>query len=289
MASRIGIGLVSMLALFLVLLAPCVHVPPAWAEETSDAPAAEEKEEEEEEPELRGEAKKAHDREVKRFLRILENEKNRALVSERIQALGADGSRAARDALMKFAERNKNQEFVHYSFMALADIGGKTAIEFLCGKAALRKRDFLVQHSAAEALSQAEDVRAIEPLLDVMTSKRTKIKVVGACAIALGKIAGGHEKAVKALFEYSAHRKDTIRSYAVEALGYLATDEAVTRLKSVLEEDKNTRVREYAAKGLGHTKRDDLVPYLQKVAGQETAHTVRDACVWAIKELQRGY
>ena len=32
---------------------------------------------------------------------------------------------------------------------------------------------------------------------------------------------------MKALFEYSEHRKDTIRAYAVEALGYLATDEAV--------------------------------------------------------------
>jgi len=281
---RRAAGLAWGLVLLLLLFAPGSAAPSAWAEEETEAPAAEE----EEEPELEGEAKKAHEREVKRIYKILKTQKNRALVVSQINAIGADGSRAARDALMKFAAGNKNQMFVHHCFQALAAIGGKRSIEFLCGKSALRSRDFLVQHSAAEALAKAKDPRGTGPLLDVMTSKRTKIKVVGACAIALGKSSGDDERAVETLFKYSKHRKDTIRSYAVEALGYLGTDEAIARLKEVIEGDKNTRVREYAALGLGHTKRPDVIPLLQAVAAEETAHTVRDACMRAIKEIQGG-
>jgi len=268
------------LLLFLLVQAPCPA--PAAAEDETEAPV------EEEEPELEGEAKKAHERRVKGLLKQLKNEKNRELVSGQISALGADGSRVARDTLIRFATRNKNQEYVHYSFQALAKIGGKKAIEFLCGKEALRSRDFLVQHSAAEALAEAKDARATGPLIDVLTAKRTKSKVVGACAIALGKSAGEDERAVEVLFKYSAHRKDTIRSYAVEALGYVASDEAVARLTEVLETDKNTRAREYAAKGLGHTERSDVIPLLRRVASEENAFTVRTACVSAIKEIQGG-
>jgi len=242
---------------------------------------------EEEEPELEGEAKKAHEAEVKRLLKVLKGQKNRELVVRRIETMGKDGSRASRDALMLFATKNKNQEYVDHAFRALAEIGGKKVIEFLCSKDALRGRDFLVQHSAAEALAIAKDRRAAGPLLDVMTSKRTKIKVVGACAIALAKSAGGDERAIEELFKLTRHKKDTIRAYAVEAIGYLATDEAVARLTEVLQNDKNTRAREYAARGLGHTKRDDVLPLLRTTVDEETAHTVRDACMQAIQEIQR--
>lgn len=268
------------LVLLLFLLAPYLGVPSVRGEEETQAPV------EEEEPELEGEEKKAHKKKVKRLVKRLKDEKNREFVVLQIDVMGTEGTRASRDALMQFATRNKNQEFVHHTLLALAQIGGKKAIEFLCGKNALRSRHFLVQHSAAEALALAKDERAAGPLLDVMTSKQTKIKVVGACAIALGQSAGGDERVVDVLFEYSRHRKDTIRAYVVKALGYLATDEAVARLTEVLENDKNTRVREYAAAGLGHTKRSDVIPLLKKALSEETAFTVRDACMRSIRMLQ---
>lgn len=280
LGETIGWGLV----LLLLLLAFDAGTSPARAEDEGETTAPVE----EEEPELEGDAKKAHEAEVKRLVKELKEEKNREFVSRRIETLGAEGSRASRDALMVFATKNKNQEYVDHAFRALAKIGGKKAIEFLCGKNALRARDFLVQHSAAEALATAKDERAAGALLDVMTSKRTKIKVVGACAVALAQSAGKDERAVEVLFKYSEHRKDTIRAYCVEALGYLATDEAVARLKEVLQSDKNTRVREYAAMGLGHTKRTDVLSLLKETAAEETAHTVRDACMTAIEEIQRG-
>lgn len=268
------------LLLFLFAARP-VHLRAEDEDETT-APV------EEEEPELEGEAKKAHDEAVKKLVKELKGEKNREFVSQRISALGTEGSRVSRDALMIFATGNKNQEYVDHAFRALATIGGKKAIEFLCGKEALRSKDFLVQHSAAEALASAKDQRAVGPLLDVMTSKRTKIKVVGACALALGQVAGKDERAVEVLLKYSHDKKDTIRAYVIEAIGYLGTDEAVQRITDAIENDKNTRVREYAARGLGHTKRDDVLPLLKKVAGETDAHTVRDACMWAIQEIQGG-
>lgn len=270
------------LVLLLFLLAPYLGVPFVRAEEETPTPV------EEEEPVLEGEAKKAHLKEVKRLVKQLKDGKNREFVARRIELMGTEGTRASRDALMQFATRNKNQQYVDHSLRALAGIGGKKSIEFLCGKNALRSKHFLVQHSAAEALASARDERAVGPLLDVMTSKRTKIKVVGACALALGQSAGTDERVVDVLFKYSRHRKDTIRSYAVEALGYLATDEAVARLTEVLEGDKNTRVREYAAMGFGHTRRSDVIPLLKKALSEETAFTVRDACMRAIRMLQRS-
>ena len=119
-----------------------------------------------------------------------------------------------------------------------------------------------------------------------MTSKRTKIKVVGAAAIALGKCGGNGADSVAALFEYSRHRKDTIRAYAVEALGYLATDAAIERLTEALQEDDNARVRAAAATGMGWTRRGETVPLLEKALAEDNSHQVRDAVLEAIKKLR---
>ena len=262
------------------LLALAVPLAPTFAEGEGETKV------EEEEPELEGEEKKRHEREVKALVKYLKKEKNQQIVIGKIEELGAQKTRVARDALMLYASSNKNHEFVSYAFRALAKIGGKKVIEFLCGKKALQARDFLIQHAAAESLGQAGDDRATGPLLDAFTSQRTKIKVVSACAIALAKCSADDERALEVLFEYSRHRKDTIRAYTVEALGYLATDEAVDRLQEALFKDKNTRVREYAALGFGHTKRADTIPLLREALEKETAFTVRQACMNSIRRLQ---
>ena len=274
-----GFRRVGSLALFLVLMAPWT----AAEEETTSAPPAEEKD-----PVLEGEAKKAHAKEVKALLKWLEEEKNREVVELRILQLGARKTRAARDALIRFVPGNKNHEYVTHAFLALAEMGGKTVREFLVSKHALRSRDFLVAHSAAEALAKARDNRATPDLLEVMTSKRTKIKVVGACAIALGKCGGDDAEAVETLLEYSHHRKDTIRAYAVEALGFLGTDAAMERLTEALQKDDNARIRGAAATGMGWTRRADALPLLEKALAEDNAHQVRDAVLKAITVIQSG-
>jgi HEAT repeat protein len=200
--------------------------------------------------------------------------------------LGIQKTRVARDALMEYATDNKNQEFVGYAFRSLAKIGKKKAVEFLCGKEALQSREFLIQRSAAEALQEAKDPRARDALLDVMGGRRTKIQVVGACAKALALCAPKDELVVETLFHFTKNRKDTIRASVVEAIGFLATDEAVDRLKEVLFEDKNARVRAAAATGMGHTKRAETIPFLEKALEEEKAFTVRNACMMAMRVIR---
>jgi HEAT repeat protein len=246
-----------------------------------DGPAAEE-----EEPELHGAEKREHDRKVKEILARIDAEKNQEIVNQILAELGAEGSRASRDALIAFAKGNKNQAAVSEAFKALAKIGGKTSIEFLCGKDALRSHNFLVAQSAAQALATTKDDRATGPLLDVMTNPRTKIEIVGACALALGKSAPQDDRVIDVLFQFAQDKKDTIRAYSLEALGFLATDEAIARLADALENDKNTRVRASAAKGMQNSKRIDTIPYLRKAAGTDSALTVKGACMDAIRSLQ---
>jgi len=238
------------------------------------------------EPKLRGKAKARHKKEVKRHFDYLQDSKIHGLLTDRIRELGSQKTRAVRDALIRFVIKRKSKEYIAAAFDALAKIAGKKAIAFLCGKKALGSGDFLVAQSAAQSLAIAKDPAATTTILEVMTHKGTKIEIVAACALALSKSAPEDERVVKAIFEYSEHRKDTIRAAAAEALGHLKSTEAVERLKVLLTSDKNTRVRAAAATGIGFTGRTDLIPLLRRVIEADKAHTVRTEALTAIRLLQ---
>jgi HEAT repeat protein len=269
---------VVLLGLVLVVLA----VPAPAEEEVAQPPPPVE-----EEPELTGEELKAHRKAVRDIVKALDSEKNRVLVAGEIERLGAEGSRVSRDALIEFTDGNKNQEYIDKAFQALAKIGGTVALEFLCGTSALRSRDFLVQQSAAQALAKVKDERATAALLDVLTGKRTKIEIIGACALAVAQSAPEDPRVRDVLFEYASHRKDTIRSNCLEALGYLATDEVIERLRDALMNDGNTRARGAAAKGMEHTKRRECIPYLQEALAADKSMTVKNACMNALQALEK--
>jgi HEAT repeat protein len=239
------------------------------------------------EPELTGEAKEKHAKEVKAHLAALRGEKNLEIVRGTIQRIGSSGTRSGRDALMVFATGNKNQEFVSESFKALAKIGDKKAIEFLCGKNALRSGDFLVQQAAADALGEARSPLAVGPLLDVLTSPFTKIEVTGSVSRAVARSAPKDERVVETLFKLADGVKDTIRANAIEALGYLGSDRAMKRLQDALVNDKNTRVRGAAATGMKNSKRKDMIPSLEIALKIDKSMTVRDAIQTALTELSK--
>ena len=273
---RIALATLTLLALLIGTLSPvrADDEPPVAAEE--------------EEPELEGAAKRKHDKEVKKIVRYLHKEKFWTKVQSRIDQLGKGGTRVDRDALMRYIATNKNSERINYALKALATIKGKKTLEFICGKKALRSRDSLVQIYAAEALEILKDKRAVDPLLEVMTSKRTKTKAVCACALAMARLAPENEEVIKALMELTLHRKDTIAAYAISALGYVKTDEALERIVDALHNDSNTRVREYAARALEAGKRTEALNELRKAYVKEDTRVVRDAIVSAIKALEGG-
>jgi HEAT repeat protein len=241
-----------------------------------------------EEPVLEGEAKKAHDAEVKRLVEHLLDRKSQDLIEEKIGEVGAQGTRAARDALIRFVTGRKSKRHVQRAFEALARIGGKVAVETLCGKEALRSRDAFQAQLAADALALAKDPRAVGPLLDVMTARGTKTIVVGAAAIALGKSAAGDEKASATILESSRDKRATVRAPVVEAHGFLAGDESYARLLEALADDDNAVVRAAAATGLGHAGRAEAIDVLEKATGEERSSSVREAIVLAITKLRGG-
>lgn len=239
------------------------------------------------EPELTGEAKEKHQKEVKAILESLRAEKNLEIVRGAIGRLGAGPTRAGRDALMAYATGNKNHEFVTEAFKALAKIGGRKSIEFLCGKNALRSDNFLIQQSAADALGEARSPLAVGPLLDVLTNPSTKIEVTGSVSRAVARTAPKDERVQETLFKLCDAVKDTIRANALEALGYLATDRAMARLTDALQHDKNTRCRGAAAIGMKNSKRKDMIPVLDAQMPGEKSLTVKSEIQTAIAELSK--
>ncbi len=238
------------------------------------------------EPDIRGKNRSRHRGVVKKRIAYLEDNKHQGLLVDRVKDLGLQKNRAARDALMKFATGRKSKEYVTAAFFALAKIGGKTAIEFLCSSRALNSKDFLVAQQAAHALGAAMDARGVDALLGVLGKRGTKIEVLSASCLALARSAPQDERVIKAVFEHSKHAKDTVRAGAAEALGYLKSAEGLERLKVMLTSDANTRVRAAAALGIGHTMHAELIPVLRKAIADDKAHTVRTSALAAIRELQ---
>ena len=271
----------ALVAALCLLLAAVALLPYTSARAEDDAPA----QEEEEEPVLKGAAKRKHRAEVKQHLAYILDRKSQALLGQKLKEVAAKGTRAARDALIEFSIGRKSKKYLKAAFLGLGSIGGKVAREFLCSKHALLAKDVLVAQFAADGLAKMGDPRATGPLLDVLTNRRTKTLVAGACAQALAKCSAGDEKATETVFAFSCHKKASIRGPVVEGLGFFGTDQALKRLEVVLTSDKNAEVRVSAARGYGHAKRTDALPLLRKVAEDDNSGSVRKACLAAITRI----
>ena len=258
--------------------------PPAPA---PPPPAAATKALPDDEPDLVGEAKEKHDKEVKSILESLKGEKNQQIVRDTMVKLGAAPTRAGRDALILYATGNKNQEWASAAFTELGNIGGKKSIEFLCGKSALRSADFLIQQSAAEVLGKVKSPLAVGPMLDVLTAPGTKIEIVSSISRAVAQTAPKDDRVIETIFKLADAVKDTIRANALEALGYLKSDRAIEKLKDSLVHDKNSRCRGAAARGMKNSARRELIPVLEAAVGSEKAMTAIEEINTAIAELSK--
>ena len=89
------------------------------------------------------------------------------------------------------------------------------------------------------------------------------------------------------MFEFSRHKKASIRGPVVEGLGYFGTDEAMARLEEVLTGDGNAEVRAAAARGFGIAKRPESAALLPKTVEEDRSTTVRTACLAALKAIER--
>lgn len=260
---------------------PAPTTPPAPA--AKPAPAADK----DADPPLDAAAQKQHDDQVAFWLKRLRGEKNREQVRLQIEQMGREPNRAVRDALIAFATGNSNQEFVTHAFRALSSIKGKTVVEFLCGREALRSRDFLVQVSAAESLGSMRDARAVDALVEVASSSSVKSVAQAACVDALAACSVPPAPAVSELwFRLAEAKADNVRASALQAVGLTATDEAVKVLTAHLKSEKNSNCRGAAATGLGNTKRKDVVPVLEAALAADDSLVVREAIDGALRRLR---
>jgi HEAT repeat protein len=271
----------------IALLAGAAFAEPVAAEEPKPDAKPPPAKEPTESP-LEGEAKQRYEAELAKHLKVLKTEKNAEVVRGYVAQLGAKWSRAGRDALIAYARGNKNQEAVKNAFDALAKLVDGKATWFLCGKDGVRSNDFLVQQSAVQALGEARNPKAVEPMLEVMKDPAVKIEVQGAVCLALAKTSPADPRVAEQVFRCADDKRDTVRANAVEALGHLASKEAFPRLLDALANDKNTRVRGAAATGLGWTGRKDAIPALEKAVAEDKSLTVRSAASNSIAKIAGG-
>lgn len=252
--------------------------PPAGAEKTGPAaPPAD--------PVLDDAGRKALAERTKAALAFLKKEKNRETVRKQIQAMAKSGDIADRDALIEFSRGNSNQEFIGEAFAGLVRYVSRPTFDYLMGKDALTGSDYLVQIAAATALGDMKHPFAVPTLVQVLSAAGTKIEVQGACLMALGKCGAVDETARDAVMRWSAHKHDTIRANAIEALGHLKTNDAYERLLDRIANEKNTRCRGAAAKGLGILGKKEAADILRQTAKTDSAQTVREEAVAALGAL----
>lgn len=106
----------------------------------------------------------------------------------------------------------------------------------------------------AQALGQLRDVRAVEPLIELLYDPTWSVRM--AAAEALGQI--GEVRAVEPLITLLLDRKAWVRQKTAAALGQLRDVQAVEPLVTVLVDD-DSRVRQAAATALGQLADDRAV------------------------------
>ncbi len=250
-----------------------------------DEPAAGAGTEAVEDPPLTGEEKSKYDAEIRRFDKRYGTVKNRDELLQFLNELDADGSRPARDWLMKYAHVVKSAEYRAKAFESLVKIGGSTAMGFLCGKDGVRSPESFVQKQAVDALAKAGDKRCVGPLLDVLDDPALKMETVAAACITIAKIDPADAKVKEKLAKVAKDRRDTVRAAAAEARGYGADDATFAALLDTLQHDKNASVRAGAAAGLSHAGRPEAIPALEAAVKNEKSQPVREAALKSLKDL----
>lgn len=179
------------------------------------------------------------------------NGKNRAnwdtdVVDEASKALANIVDPQALDALI-----DALQEASAYVRMgaakALGNIGANNAVEPLLQR--LHDDDYSVQCAVAEALGKIGNARAVKPLIKLLeaNSKTNFYSVPRAAAFALAEI--GDAQAIEPLLTALRNQEDTVRHFAVTALGTMCVALAVDPLIKALH-DTDPSVRCSAAHAL---------------------------------------
>jgi len=109
------------------------------------------------------------------------------------------------------------------------------------------KKDYFVRKTAADALGQIGNTRAVESLINTLNDEDYRVQ--HAAAFALGKI--GDVRAIDPLITTLSDKDENMRISAADALGQIGDNRAVDPLITALKFDKGWLVRKNAALSLG--------------------------------------
>jgi HEAT repeat protein len=173
------------------------------------------------------------------------------------------------DKLKALKEKTENAK--HYADMNASEVmelEEKKDIQGLVKVVERSKNKNVVKH-AIIALGEMKDNRAVEPLIYALNSNLVTIRHYS--VMALGHI--GNAKAVKPLVTI-IHKEDeyeNVRESAVEALGKIATEEAIDNLVAIL----GTSLSDKALKVLKVVGKPAVEPLISAVKARDTDYTIR--------------
>jgi len=154
---------------------------------------------------------------------------------------------------------------------------GKDRIQVLVE--ALKDKDSFVRRSAAYALGELKDPRAVEPLIEALKDENRRVRAE--TAEALGKLKD--PRAVEPLIEALKDKDSVVRGIAAEALGKLKDPRAVEPLIGALK-DEDWYVRKSAAEALGELRDPRAVEPLIK-ALKDKDRNVRASAANALQKI----
>ncbi len=201
--------------------------------------------------------------------------------SVRSAALHALGSLKSADALASLREllQESDPGARAAAVEALGQMQGAEVVDALL--AALGDTNEEVRKAAVVALGRRKELRAGEPLIQVLAERTNPAWLRGEAARALGQIAG--RAAVPELMRGAADEDAFVRKCSASALGGLGDESAVPALLPLLEAPEKD-VREAGAAALGKLKAREAVPNLLPLLGGPD-EAVRQAAGQALGEI----
>jgi HEAT repeat protein/beta-lactamase regulating signal transducer with metallopeptidase domain len=176
---------------------------------------------------------------------------------------------------------DSNAEVREAAARSLGNLQEPRAVEALMN-AMTTDTDAEVRRTAAWALGQIEDERAVPALIRALSDDRD-VEVRRTAVWALGQIED--RSAVKALAAALRDADEEIRGQAVWALGQIEAPEAVEPLLPLLR-DATADVRKQAAWALGQIESETAVGGLSAMLASDANKDVRETAAWALGQIE---
>lgn len=270
---RLALGFVLLLAN--VTRAEEPAAPPALAQ--AEAPEAP----------LEGDLKRQYEEQLAAYGKELRAAREPGAVEAVMKRLALLPGRPARDAVIRFVRAAKDPQLLNLAVNLLAKRTDGVSLRFVCGPDGLGSYHAHAMDSwASEAIRTARNPALVPYLLEVAADRKAKALVVGLATRLVAELAPKDPRVIEAAFRAARDKRPEARYPGLEALGHVATPEAIGLLLDGAEKDPDAYVRGSAYTGVANAKRFDLLPRLRELLAKEGSSAVRSEGADAIAKLE---